>query len=125
MDSVFAPFDTDPVVRRPTPAEAALPPAMERLAVRFHVGDRVAANMGPQYGFVRGKVVKCKPVVTQGGPRHVTEPNAKNAPPPDGQSVVAAYEIFLEKACDNAAGPQRRIAIAPADDDRVVKRLRG
>ena len=50
---VYAPHDTDQVVRKATAAEATGPPPL-----RFKKGDRVLCNMGKERGLAPGKIEK-------------------------------------------------------------------
>ena len=93
---VYAPHDTDQVVRKATAAEATGPPPL-----RFKKGDRVLCNMGKERGLAPGKIEK---VWVKRNP----PPNA----PPGSQPVMAPYQIQLDEG---------GFVFAPHDNDSTIR----
>ena len=130
---VTAPVDTDLVVRVPTPEELKKPAIPEPAGMggenmpqqggqmtfqfdpdeplRFKDGDVVMAQLGKVHGSRRGRIVGCKPQVTERGRM------------PDGteveRTVMKAYAIKLEQW---ELGKATRVVFAPADVDEIVRK---
>ena len=113
---VYAPRDDDASVRKPTTAEAKAPPLLASVVLRFKVGESVLANLGAPHGYVKGKVLRIKPQVQQGGPDAPRRPNMP--------MITAAYEIELREPPGGGtvpAGAKPPTVFAPADVDNFVK----